>query len=77
MNPLEEYPKARRRVYQAFWAASLVVGTAQVGFLTSETPTPAWLDVALGVLPFVGAGIGYTASSNVNKDKANGYASGV
>ena len=68
-NPLEEYPKARKRAYQVFWGASLAVGSAQIGFATAEAPVPTWLKVALAVLPFVGAGIGYTAQANT----ATGY----
>lgn len=67
MNPLEENPTARKRAYQAFWIISLIVGATQVGFATAEAPTPTWLKVVLGVLPFVGAAIGYTAQVNVSE----------
>ena len=66
MNPLEDYPKARRIAYQAFWTVSLATGAAHIGF-QSVGDVPAWLTVALSVLPFVGAGIGYTAQANVTE----------
>ena len=67
MNPLEDYPKARRIAYQAFWTVSLATGAAHVGFQSADAGVPAWLTVALSVLPFVGAGIGYTAQANVTE----------
>ena len=38
---------------------------------------PAWLTTTLAVLPFVGAGIGYTASQNTTDSMVRGYHSGV
>ena len=67
MNPLEDYPKARRIAYQAFWTVSLATGAAHVGFQSADVGVPVWLTVALSVLPFVGAGIGYTAQANVTE----------
>ena len=67
MNPLEDYPKARRVAYQAFWTVSLATGAAHVGFQSADVGVPVWLTVALSVLPFVGAGIGYTAQANVTE----------
>jgi hypothetical protein len=65
VNPLNDHPKARRIAYQVFWTVSLAVGATQVGIHSADVPTPTWLTVALSVLPFVGAGIGYTAQANV------------
>ena len=68
MNPLNDYPNARRIAYQAFWTVSLLVGAAHVGYgAVDGATTPTWLTVALSVLPFVGAGIGYTAQVNVTE----------
>ena len=67
MNPLNDYPKARRIAYQVFWTVSLATGAAHVGFQSADVGVPAWLTVALSVLPFVGAGIGYTAQANVTE----------
>ena len=82
MNPLEDYPKARRIAYQIFWTVSLLVGAAHIGF-QSVGDVPAWLTTTLAVLPFVGAGIGYTASQNTTTARhakpqdPTGYHSGV
>jgi len=67
VNPLEDNPRARRIAYQAFWTVSLATGAAHVGFQSADVGVPAWLTVALSVLPFVGAGIGYTAQANVTE----------
>ena len=67
MNPLNDYPKARRIAYQVFWTVSLLIGAAHVGFQSADVGVPEWLTVALSVLPFVGAGIGYTAQANVTE----------
>ena len=66
MNPLNDYPNARRIAYQVFWTVSLLIGAAHVGF-QSVGDVPAWLTTTLAVLPFVGAGIGYTAQANVTE----------
>ena len=68
MNPLNDYPHARRIAYQVFWTGSLLVGAVHVGYgAVDGATTPTWLTVALSVLPFVGAGIGYTAQANVTE----------
>ena len=67
MNPLNDYPNARRIAYQVFWTVSLLIGAAHVGFQSLDAGVPEWLTVALSVLPFVGAGIGYTAQANVTE----------
>ena len=68
MNPLNDYPKARRIAYQVFWTVSLLIGAAHVGFQSADVGVPEWLTVALSVLPFVGAAIGYTAQANTPAD---------
>lgn len=67
MNPLNDYPHARRIAYQVFWTVSLLIGAAHVGFQSADVGVPGWLTVALSVLPFLGAGIGYTAKANVTE----------
>ena len=67
MNPLNDHPRARRIAYQGFWTISLAVGAVNVGFQSADVSTPTWVTVALSVLPFVGAGIGYTAQANVTE----------
>lgn len=72
--------KARNIVYLVFSVVALTVGAIQVGYAAIQEPAPAWLRVALAVVPFVGAGIGYTASTHTPKaDSAMGnepYAEG-
>ena len=67
MNPLNDYPNARRIAYQVFWTVSLLIGAAHVGFQSADVGVPVWLTTTLAVLPFVGAGIGYTAQANVTE----------
>jgi hypothetical protein len=76
VNPLEQNPRARQVAYQVFWVASLIVGAVQVGFAAANAASPTWLLVVLSVLPFIGAGIGYTAQANVNPYTTPKHAAG-
>lgn len=62
--------KARAYVYGTFGVLSLAVGAAQVGYAAISAAQPDWLTVALAVVPFVGAGIGYTAATHTPKVEA-------
>ena len=64
MSTLAIPPAARSYVYWVFGVVSLVVGATQVGYAAVDLPAPDWLTVALAVVPFVGAGIGYTAATH-------------
>ena len=64
VNPLAERPDIRRRVYIAFWGLGLTLGAAQTGYAAAQAGQPVWLNVALSVYAFLGAGIGYTAQAN-------------
>lgn len=65
MNPLLAVPaRARAVVYTVYSVASLAVGAAQVGYAAVPASSPTWLDVALAVVPFVGAAIGITAATH-------------
>ena len=64
MNPLSERPDIRRRVYIAFWGLGLTLGAAQTGYAAAQAGQPVWLNVALSVYAFLGAGIGYPAQAN-------------
>jgi hypothetical protein len=66
VNPLEQNPRARRIAYQVFWVVSLVVGCTQIGFAAADADQPTAVTVALAILPFVSAAIGYTAQANVS-----------
>ena len=64
MAPLALPPKARVYVYAVIGVLSLAVGAIQVGYASIEAPNPEWLTVALAVVPFLAAGLGYTAASH-------------
>ena len=57
-------PKVRRWVYAVIGGVSLVVGAIQVGYASLNAGQPEWLTVALAVVPFLAAGLGYTAASH-------------
>ena len=57
-------PKARVYVYAVIGALSLIVGAIQVGYASISQPNPDWLTVALSVVPFLAAGLGYTAATH-------------
>lgn len=64
MNPLEDRPDVRAKVYTGFWVTGLALGATQVGFASADAGQPTWLTVALAVYAFLGTGVGYTASRN-------------
>ena len=61
-------PKVRKVAYLVFAVASLAVGASQIGFLAAGAALPVAVKVALAVLPYLGAGLGFTAASNVPTD---------
>lgn len=63
-------PKARRYVYGIVGAVSLAVGSAQVGYASLGLEAPDWLTVALAVVPFVAAGVNYTAVTHTPSSQA-------
>lgn len=67
-------PELRKKLYAAFGIIGLAFGAAQVGFASAGQGQPTWLTVALSVLAFVGAGLGFTAASNT--DTASGELDG-
>ena len=66
MNPLNNHPRARKITYTAFWIIGLAIGATQVGYAAADLGQHVWLTVALAVFAFVAAGVGYTASANVD-----------
>ena len=66
MNPLADYPAARRIAYYVTFLVGLGLGAAQVGFASADAGQPTWLTVALSVFAFLASGIGYTAAQNTN-----------
>lgn len=67
MNPLENSPAVRSKVYAIFWGLGLGLGATQVGFAAADIGQPVELTVALAVYAFLGAGVGYTAGQNVTQ----------
>jgi hypothetical protein len=66
VNPLNEYPQARKYAYIVSFVVGLALGAFQVGFAAAEHHgLPTWLKVALAVYAFVAAGLGLTAAQNV------------
>ena len=63
-SPLAIPAQARAYVYWVFGLASLGTGATQVAYAAAETPNPTWLTIALAVVPFVGAGIGWQAATH-------------
>ncbi len=61
MNPLATRPALRRKVYAAFWAVGLGLGSLVVA-LGADV---GWLNTALAVYAYLGAAVGYTAGRNV------------
>lgn len=57
--------KARTYVYAIIGLISLTVGAFQVGYAALDAGNPDWLTVALAVVPFLAAGLGYTAATHV------------
>ena len=62
-------PKVRRWVYAVIGGVSLIVGACQVGYAALDAGQPDWLTVALAVVPFLAAGLGYTAASHTPSEK--------
>ena len=62
-------PRARTIVYAVIGAVSLAVGAFQVGYAALDAPAPDWLTVALAVVPFLAAGLGYTAATHTPSEK--------
>ena len=68
MNPLTLIPDAvRQTVYIVYACAVIGVGAVQVGFVSVNAAQPPSLTIALAVLAYLGAALGITAASNIQK----------
>ena len=63
--------KVRAAVYTVMSILGLGVGAAQVGYAAANVPNPTWLTVALAVVPFLVAGLGFTAATHTPKADAS------
>lgn len=70
-NPLSYASQSVRQVvYVALSVIGLAVGAAQVGYAAVDASQPDWLTVALAVVPFLAAGLGFTAATHVRPSEA-------
>ncbi|WP_122262254.1 hypothetical protein [Ornithinimicrobium cerasi] len=70
MTTLAMPAKVRVYVYAVLGVLSLAVGATQVGYAAINAPAPEWLTVALAVVPFLAAGLGYTAATHTPSQDA-------
>lgn len=71
-NPLAYASQpVRRTVYIVLSVVGLLVGAAQVGYAAVEVSPPDWLTIALAVVPFIAAGVGFTAATHVRPSAAH------
>ena len=67
-NPLAYVSdRTRLAVYTVVASVTLIIGAIQVGYASLDAPQPDWLTVALAVVPFLAAGIGYTAATHTHR----------
>lgn len=63
MNPLDQYPAARRIAYLIQWMVNLVLGVIAV-VLTSLGESPLWFVITTGAFNFIWTYTGLTAQTN-------------
>lgn len=71
MNPLDQYPAARRYLYMVQWVANGVLAVAGAYFAASSTGVddlPRWYVLTLAVAPVLWTYLGVTAQANVTTD---------
>jgi hypothetical protein len=66
MNPLDNYPSARKVAYLLQWLSTLATGILGVIF-TAGDEVPEWYTVTVAVLAFVWSYTGLTAQTNVDQ----------
>lgn len=68
MNPLDQYPEARKYLYMFQWVVSGILTLAGAYFLFSGEDMddlPQWYVIAVGVAPILWTYLGITAQTNV------------
>ena len=58
-------PTLRKRIYQIFLLLGLALGAIRVGYEAVDETTPDLIKALLASYAFLGAGVGFTAASNV------------
>lgn len=69
MNPLNDYPEARRALYVIQFVLGLALGATQVGYASADVGQPTWLTITIAVFTFLCAGLGFTAQANVDPNE--------
>ena len=68
-NPLGDYPKVRKGLYQAFWAVGIALGAIPVAYAAvPDASVPSWSLVAMAVYGYLGIAFGFTADKNTDLD---------
>jgi len=64
VNPLDDYPQARKVLYLIQWITTGITGAAAIYFAT-QPEVPGWFTVTVAILAFVWTYTGITAQQNV------------
>lgn len=68
-NPLGDYPRVRKTLYQVYWLVGVVLGAIPVATAALPDATvPDWSLVAMAVFGYLGIAFGFTADQNTNPD---------
>jgi hypothetical protein len=65
VNPLEQYPEARKVLYLIQWITTGLTALGGIYFATIQEPTPQWFTLVVALLAFVWSYTGITAQQNV------------
>ena len=68
MNPLNDYPRARKVLYFLQWLTTGATGVLGVILTAREAAVPEWYTVTVAVLAFVWTYTGLTAQTNVDSE---------
>lgn len=67
MNPLDQYPAIRQKLYLVQWLVNLVLGALGV-VLVALSESPVWFVITSAVFNFVWTYTGLTAQKNTSTD---------
>jgi hypothetical protein len=66
-TPLDNCPRIRLAVYNAYWSIGLAIGSTQAYCIAMGHAAPAWLTGITAVYTYLGIAVGYTAAANTPK----------